>query len=580
MSESSEVAHSVDHTDRPCPYPQLKARVDNRLVLRDLYQDYWRVRLAGTPELSEVYANLLSVAIELYSFIASYHYKTGVSRLKPEDDPRLFWSMAQPSNAAEAGIIDIYVDIIINENFLHSPPALVDHILWGFGALFWMRNYWINSFDRGGKKSVYAHIFSHTKRLWAHLWENRGLIKPRPQSERDAEGYGSMSVDPAHDILGNYPEPYSRLLEWYSYLYEGHVNFLRNCTPEERALELEYVGFEETFMPHVALVVWSSGNSQSTPSGKDLALHQLTSRLLSHRVSGPKFTERIAREAVVEGIGAKSFFSQFETMLSQRHPAEYEPGFPIDGVQIVVLLSMTPALCGELANYDVFRPIVRVCNFYGRTRKHWFWETVLMFFMFVTNFPVGLPVPDEYKECQRAEYPLVRGGDIIDFVSRGLDIIADWTPATGSLTSFNHRKHTLQRYIFHYVQLIASTRDKPETHDRRERKRVKEMLARMPSQWWPCLKRLQLAHERGQPCQDILQDWILIGNACDLDMVNESMRFALRDAKQHCSLNRCEYHTNKPPDSLRLKTCKGCGEVKYCSKLCQVQHWKEEHKRR
>lgn len=124
----------------------------------------------------------------------------------------------------------------------------------------------------------------------------------------------------------------------------------------------------------------------------------------------------------------------------------------------------------------------------------------------------------------------------------------------------------------HYTALVSETRDNPEAHTSRDRKIVQEMLARAPSQWWPSLRRLQLAKtQRGLDCQAVIQDWVLLGTALDLDMVTESMRFASRDMKQYCSLTRCEYHTIKPPTDLPLKVCKGCGEVKYCSRLCQVQ---------
>lgn len=68
-----------------------------------------------------------------------------------------------------------------------------------------------------------------------------------------------------------------------------------------------------------------------------------------------------------------------------------------------------------------------------------------------------------------------------------------------------------------------------------------------------------------------LRTWSLLGAVCDLDATAEGMHIASRNVKMYCSLSRCEYHTGKPPLDIPLKACKGCGEVKYCSRLCQVQ---------
>lgn len=87
-----------------------------------------------------------------------------------------------------------------------------------------MGNYWLGIPARSAeKKSVYSLIFAYTPKIWSHLWVNRSYIRPRSQDERDAEGYGSESVDPCYEAFGKYPEPYSRLLEWYSYLYDDYV---------------------------------------------------------------------------------------------------------------------------------------------------------------------------------------------------------------------------------------------------------------------------------------------------------------------------------------------------------------------
>ncbi|KZV73895.1 hypothetical protein PENSPDRAFT_251931 [Peniophora sp. CONT] len=46
-----------------------------------------------------------------------------------------------------------------------------------------------------------------------------------------------------------------------------------------------------------------------------------------------------------------------------------------------------------------------------------------------------------------------------------------------------------------------------------------------------------------------------------------------------CSWPLCLFHSRKPPHAL--KSCKGCSEVQYCGKQCQLSGWKlNDHKTR
>lgn len=156
------------------------------------------------------------------------------------------------------------------------------------------------------------------------------------------------------------------------------LSFLKDCTPEERALEPAHVQYDDTFMPHVGLLIWTSGNAQIIASGKELTLNRLVSSFACDESNG--LANRIAHEAIVEGIGAHAFFTRFEMVMNERHTTAYNPQ-PAECVQAVTILSMTPALSSCLADYDLLHPIARACNFYIRTKQFWFWESTLMFFM-------------------------------------------------------------------------------------------------------------------------------------------------------------------------------------------------------
>ena len=117
-----------------------------------------------------------------------------------------------------------YINFDLFIHFLLNPAqAFIDHILWGFGALFFFGTHRLPTEDCPARRSFASVLLQHTKSLWKYFWDNRSLIKCRPQSERDIAGYGDESVDPCWTDWGKHPEPWSRLFEWYSYLYDEYL---------------------------------------------------------------------------------------------------------------------------------------------------------------------------------------------------------------------------------------------------------------------------------------------------------------------------------------------------------------------
>ena len=98
----------------------------------------------------------------------------------------------------------------------------MDHILWGFGALFELGKYRVTGHGRTGNRTAASLLMAHTKDIFRHFWENRHHIQPRQQDARDAEGYGDDSIEPMHGVPGKFPEPFSRLFKSYSYLYDTY----------------------------------------------------------------------------------------------------------------------------------------------------------------------------------------------------------------------------------------------------------------------------------------------------------------------------------------------------------------------
>ena len=65
--------------------------------------------------------------------------------------------------------------------------------------------------------------------------------------------------------------------------------------------------------------------------------------------------------------------------------------------------------------------------------------------------------------------------------------------------------------------------------------------------------------------------WIQLGEVVGLDLEREYTELK-RDARRKetcCAWKDCQWHRVPPPSPPRV--CKGCGEVRYCSKECQTK---------
>ncbi|KZV77343.1 hypothetical protein PENSPDRAFT_182565 [Peniophora sp. CONT] len=97
--------------------------------------------------------------------------------------------------------------------------------------------------------------------------------------------------------------------------------------------------------------------------------------------------------------------------------------------------------------------------------------------------------------------------------------------------------------------------------------------------WLPRLDNLNsasLADDEDSDCNSIRDDWRSLGVVAGFDERKERARFNKFGGSvlpSRCAWDQCEHSTRK--SSGRLLACKGCGEVVYCSRQCQVSHWKE-----
>ncbi|KZV65130.1 hypothetical protein PENSPDRAFT_690127 [Peniophora sp. CONT] len=72
--------------------------------------------------------------------------------------------------------------------------------------------------------------------------------------------------------------------------------------------------------------------------------------------------------------------------------------------------------------------------------------------------------------------------------------------------------------------------------------------------------------------QVLVKSWLLLGKALGLEETTERDQRGAQ-SKHLCSWVQCRFHVE--PSPTQMSACAGCGDVKYCSRDCQRQDWKQ-----
>ncbi|KZV77344.1 hypothetical protein PENSPDRAFT_645594 [Peniophora sp. CONT] len=135
-------------------------------------------------------------------------------------------------------------------------------------------------------------------------------------------------------------------------------------------------------------------------------------------------------------------------------------------------------------------------------------------------------------------------------------------------------------FAFHFKMLII---DAQPTRRRERGSHAKSLCTSRFCQelqkiWLPGLDNLiRVSDDQTLGYAPLLRVWRDLGVAAGFNEKEERVRFKKFGGSTlptRCAWEQCEYYTDRKPN-VRLLACKGCGEVVYCSRQCQVSHWKD-----
>lgn len=97
---------------------------------------------------------------------------------------------------------------------------------------------------------------------------------------------------------------------------------------------------------------------------------------------------------------------------------------------------------------------------------------------------------------------------------------------------------------------------------------------------WPDAARSPIAREEGGDLRTSLTEQITQMNACIVTATHQlHKKKGANEGNQVCFLEPCWQCKKLPPAGKKIKRCDGCFIAGYCSRECQVSHWKAHKKK-
>ncbi|VDC02287.1 unnamed protein product [Peniophora sp. CBMAI 1063] len=172
---------------------------------------------------------------------------------------------------------------------------------------------------------------------------------------------------------------------------------------------------------------------------------------------------------------------------------------------------------------------------------------------------------------QAACTALIREGSPVEIVSRALRVCVEENQSSG--LSYDMCLNALR--TLGNCALCTNNLSTKSTLRKAMRQGVRE-------EWYPTLVFLRRTAARASDSQHnrVVSEWKRLGEDLEFDEGVQKALYEreLRKAQRHCTRIACRYHQELCP--VRVRACKGCYEVRYCSSPCQRQDWKEGHKSR
>ncbi|VDC07515.1 unnamed protein product [Peniophora sp. CBMAI 1063] len=459
----------------------------------------------------------------------------------------------------KVGLPDLLLDIVASEEdeFLAAPMFFVDSILEVLCRF--LQNKW--------RLEV---LQSRSSAIWRRLWQQRRHFAIRAPEEHQ---YEEAQLRPTGVT---WAEPVVSFLGYY-------VGIHQTMSPKQ-------IAPGESFMPHVALWFWCIDSNLDVFKSVSYYTLNAYGKLLNSPVSFQP--SDVVKDAILapDTLGADRFFARLNAMLT--HGVFVTQGglwHPCQALLEMLALTDVPAMYPHVRKY--------------RTHEHLVHFTLNMVRGSGLDDPAAhveamgmaaVTISRQLLEDKRRRDALaaaegMRAQDLIALLALMLDLITlSSSPSVEKSIEGPSKTIGKEGFTCHLTVILSSVVSNLK-RQHAAKSFLDDLKAQLRIDWWPSYRALQAAHkalplskayrDRRHDCESVMGAWLQLGSNLGLDLDAEQKRHG-RDAARRCLWFICPHH-RATDDSLKLSSCKGCGDARYCGRNCQKRDWiKGGHKKK
>ncbi|VDB99910.1 unnamed protein product [Peniophora sp. CBMAI 1063] len=448
------------------------------------------------------------------------------------------------------GLSEFFEEIVSREEFFYDFPALVLNIFKMIALTLKTAktHFIIGLADATTIKDAMNRLVALACRV---TWEHRSRLLVEPDVLDDHAGLLRLARTAVHGMLVGY--------------CQLHCPTDPNCKDNDidysvfRHVDYEYIRRLTFFMWfHYDESIYT-GDFKRTPEGEAFLL---TTVVFTLRVCGAEDPEPTAfvQSDIIPEYDAQAVLGRLAATLRRSKMSDSTFLRILDLVQLLLLRSEFFPHFASAGVLGAFRDTLDVSRLDNITSENALMVNILEIYRVVAA----------HAPTRDGRAPLIRQHDVIGLLSRCVIVAA--------MHGYPYSERG-REYVFEY---ITYARALLQRHG--EKNALRQALIRSVRwHWYHALKELR-GVERVRPevtkgCIHLENTWMTFGKVLGLDEATEKRDYyqrAEKGASQLCAWENCRYHTVRPP--APLSTCKGCGEVYYCGRGCQVRDWKEGHR--